>query len=153
MPKRIGELFYSPGQVAEWFNISRSTLFRWEREGLIEKPDRGARGERIYHRYHLENISDFIKRKMRADIDRQFEESSDSPIPSMETLEQLYKLEAFCSDDPEHGLKQLKGLASGNGLSQATCNTLLEEIRIRPKGDAARSEMLRILLADGEAGQ
>jgi hypothetical protein len=153
MSKKIGELLFSPSQVAEWFDVSRPTLFRWEKEGLLEKPDRGPRGERIYHRYHLVKISNLVKQRMRTDLGRTSEESTDNPIPSIETLERLYKMELFCSDNPEHGLEQLRGLAASNGLNQSTCNTLINEIQVRPRGDVTRTEILKILLLDSKAGE
>jgi len=56
-----GENVYSPAQVCRKFDISKSTLFRWEAEGHIPAPDRNLRGERHYTQSDFETIARFVQ--------------------------------------------------------------------------------------------
>ena len=48
--------FYKTNEVCEMFDISRATLFRWEREGLITGPPRDWRNWRLYTAENVEQI-------------------------------------------------------------------------------------------------
>jgi DNA-binding transcriptional MerR regulator len=47
---------YKTNEVCEMFDISRATLFRWEREGLIGGPPRDWRNWRLYTAENIEQI-------------------------------------------------------------------------------------------------
>ncbi len=47
---------YKTNEVCEMFDISRATLFRWEREGLISGPPRDWRNWRWYTTENVEQI-------------------------------------------------------------------------------------------------
>ncbi len=47
---------YKTNEVCEIFDISRATLFRWEREGLITGPPRDWRNWRLYTAENVEQI-------------------------------------------------------------------------------------------------
>ncbi len=47
---------YKTNEVCEMFDISRATLFRWEREGLITEPPRDWRNWRLYTAENVEQI-------------------------------------------------------------------------------------------------
>lgn len=47
---------YKTIEVCEMFDISRATLFRWEREGLISGPPRDWRNWRLYTAENVEQI-------------------------------------------------------------------------------------------------
>ncbi|HQR14494.1 MAG TPA: MerR family transcriptional regulator [Nitrospira sp.] len=47
---------YKTNEVCEMFDISRATLFRWEREGLITGPPRDWRNWRLYTAENVEQI-------------------------------------------------------------------------------------------------
>jgi DNA-binding transcriptional MerR regulator len=47
---------YKTNEVCEMFDISRATLFRWEREGLISGPPRDWRNWRLYTTENVEQI-------------------------------------------------------------------------------------------------
>lgn len=51
---------YRPADVCELFNISKSTLLRWEREGLVPNPERNQLGERQYTRQQVDYIAKFF---------------------------------------------------------------------------------------------
>ncbi len=52
---------YKTNQVCELFDVSRATLFRWEREGLISGPTRDWRNWRLYTMENLEQIKRLIQ--------------------------------------------------------------------------------------------
>lgn len=55
--------FYSSKEVCEDLQISKSTLFKWEREGLITKVRRDWRGWRLYDARNLEEIKQNIEKQ------------------------------------------------------------------------------------------
>ena len=59
--------FYSSKEVCENLQISKSTLFKWEREGLITKVRRDWRGWRLYDAHNLEEIKKNIEKQALAD--------------------------------------------------------------------------------------
>jgi len=57
-PRRFSTL-----EVCHLFDISKATLFRWEREGLISTPPRDWRNWRLYTTLNLEEIKRIIRRR------------------------------------------------------------------------------------------
>lgn len=54
---------YKTYEVCKLFNVSRATLFRWEREGLISGPPRDWRNWRIYTTQNIKEITAIIQTK------------------------------------------------------------------------------------------
>jgi DNA-binding transcriptional MerR regulator len=54
---------YKTREICELYDISRSTLFRWENEGLITGVERDWRGWRLYHSANLKEIERIMKQK------------------------------------------------------------------------------------------
>ncbi len=54
---------FSTLEVCHLFDISKATLFRWEREGLISTPPRDWRNWRLYTAMNLEEIKRIIRRR------------------------------------------------------------------------------------------
>jgi DNA-binding transcriptional MerR regulator len=52
---------YKTIEVCELFDVSRATLFRWEREGLISGPSRDWRNWRLYTPRHIKEIKQIIR--------------------------------------------------------------------------------------------
>lgn len=52
---------YKTIEVCELFDVSRATLFRWEREGLISGPSRDWRNWRLYTVQHIKEIKQIIR--------------------------------------------------------------------------------------------
>jgi DNA-binding transcriptional MerR regulator len=52
---------YKTIEVCELFDVSRATLFRWEREGLISGPSRDWRNWRLYTTQHIKEIKRIIR--------------------------------------------------------------------------------------------
>jgi CheY-like chemotaxis protein len=59
--------FYSSKEVCEQLQISKSTLFKWEREGLITKVRRDWRGWRLYDAHNMEEIKVNIEKQRLAE--------------------------------------------------------------------------------------
>jgi DNA-binding transcriptional MerR regulator len=51
---------YKTIEVCELFDVSRATLFRWEREGLISGPSRDWRNWRLYTAQQIKEIKQII---------------------------------------------------------------------------------------------
>lgn len=47
---------YKTNEICDLFDISRATLFRWERQGLISGPPRDWRNWRLYTADNVEQI-------------------------------------------------------------------------------------------------
>ncbi len=54
---------YKTREICKLYDISRSTLFRWESEGLITGVQRDWRGWRLYHAGNLKEIERIIRQK------------------------------------------------------------------------------------------
>lgn len=61
---------YSPAEICEMFGISKSTLFRWERDGLLPPVHRDLANQRQYTRAHLQAISELQKGKLGQQFER-----------------------------------------------------------------------------------
>jgi len=48
-------------EVCKLFDVSRATLFRWEREGLISGPARDWRNWRVYTAQNIKEIKQIIQ--------------------------------------------------------------------------------------------
>lgn len=66
MSNRDGK-FYSSKEVCEDLQISKSTLFKWEREGLITKVRRDWRGWRLYDERNMQEIRQNIEKQKAAE--------------------------------------------------------------------------------------
>lgn len=61
----VKERRYKIKDICNIFDISRATLLRWEREGLITRVSRDWRNWRLYSERNLNEIRRIIKRKRR----------------------------------------------------------------------------------------
>jgi DNA-binding transcriptional MerR regulator len=52
---------YKACQVCDLFDISKATLFRWEREGVITQPARDWRNWRLYTKNNVDEIEKVIR--------------------------------------------------------------------------------------------
>jgi DNA-binding transcriptional MerR regulator len=52
---------FKTNQVCDLFDISKATLFRWEREGVIAGPPRDWRNWRLYTKKNVEEIKKVIR--------------------------------------------------------------------------------------------
>lgn len=137
---------YSPADICKWFNIPRTTLFRWEEEGRIPLVKRGKKRRRIYEDKHLRAISSIILNNISADIKNSAEQ--DSPTFSIETQEKLYRARFFSGFDVEHNIQQLAGLARIHDLSADTINILAIYGLNLPVGDPIRRMIWELFLVN-----
>ena len=57
MPIEInGQMYYRTSEACEKTGISRATLFRWLKEGILERPHRDRRGWRMFTEDDLNKI-------------------------------------------------------------------------------------------------
>jgi len=54
---------FSTIEICHLFDISKATLYRWEREGLISMPSRDWRNWRLYTTANVEEIKRLIRRR------------------------------------------------------------------------------------------
>lgn len=57
----LNEVGFKANQVCNLFDISKATLFRWEREGVITQPARDWRNWRLYTRKNVDEIEKVIR--------------------------------------------------------------------------------------------
>lgn len=62
-PRRRSRRSFSTIEVCQFFDISKATLYRWEREGLISMPSRDWRNWRLYSEANIEEIKHLIRRR------------------------------------------------------------------------------------------
>ncbi len=55
---------FSTIEVSHLFDISKATLYRWEREGLISMPSRDWRNWRLYTATNISEIKTLIRRRV-----------------------------------------------------------------------------------------
>jgi DNA-binding transcriptional MerR regulator len=63
MKRKTKKRVYKTSEVCEIFDISKATLFRWEKEGLISSVGRDWRNWRLYSSRTIEEIKDIISRR------------------------------------------------------------------------------------------
>jgi DNA-binding transcriptional MerR regulator len=52
---------FKTNQVCDLFDISKATLFRWERKGVIAGPSRDWRNWRLYKKKNMDEIRKVIR--------------------------------------------------------------------------------------------
>jgi DNA-binding transcriptional MerR regulator len=71
---------YSTSEICAMFNISKSTLFRWEKEGLLPVVSRDISGKRQYSHEHISAISERQKRRLGKQFAHAIEAGSEGNI-------------------------------------------------------------------------
>ncbi len=138
---------FSPAEICEWFDIPRTTLFRWEDDGLIRRAERkGPRAERVYRREHVQDLLIVVRERMEHELDLAERHDPYGAFPPPAFLERLYLIEFFADEDPLHGLRQLRGLARQRDLRPETLRRVVEVALSCDRGDALRAEIWRFLL-------
>ncbi len=62
--KLVPQKRYKTYEVCTLFDVSKATLFRWEREGRITGPPRDWRNWRLYTLENIEEIKRIIQNRM-----------------------------------------------------------------------------------------
>jgi hypothetical protein len=80
---------YTPAEICRMFGVSRTTLFRWERNGEIPVVWRDSRSERFYTTAHLRQIG---QRTLRDRYDRAHWANDPSELVAAHTAMMVFKL-------------------------------------------------------------
>lgn len=110
------ELRFSPAEVCELFNVSKSTLFRWEKDGILEPPDRNAldvREPRVYTERDIKIIAERKEnelwdqfRRTRRQMEGRKSRSGEPDKKRLKQMMELQSLRKFLGGD-ETGLAEL----------------------------------------------
>jgi len=114
----LGKLAYSTVEICQMFDISKSTIFRWEKQRILPKVDRDETGQRIYTRKHFEAISQQLMQRLAQEFNRA---ASDEDTRNMAKLHEAMALQKFLSGD----MLGLSELAEQKSLSGETISRLL----------------------------
>ncbi len=130
---------YTTAEVCDMFGISKSTLFRWEREGLLPKIDRDIDGHRRYSREQIRAIS----KRQKVKLKRRYAQATESDDDEyLDEIQEMISLQKFFEGD-EAGLSELAELPS------VSSNTLHQLIKIAfeqyKPGEKTYCEIIRVL--------
>lgn len=122
----------TPVDVCEMFDISKSTLIRWEEDGTITPPDRDLRGQRQYSQRHLEEIGTLLLKKQYQKLAK----AGRGPgvVKRMDSLAEHTSLTKFVVFKDVTGLYEL---TEREDLSNDTIRQLLQEASQRDPSDQA----------------
>ena len=98
------ELTSSTIEVCEMFDISKTTLFRWEREGKLGHIRRDERDRRVFTRQNLEKV---CYQKIRKRYEKIEDRNQDLNRQEFLELEHLKSVDKFLTGDLT-GLEELK---------------------------------------------
>lgn len=143
---------FTPAELCGWFNIPRTTLFRWEQLDEIPKAERGPKGERIYRREHVRRVVDLMRKKVEDEVRSAIKHNPMGSYPTLDMQERLYRLEFFGEKNPNDGLQQLQGLAKSKALSPQTVEALASRALSRPPQDKLRAKIWTVLALNDKVG-
>jgi DNA-binding transcriptional MerR regulator len=123
---------YSTAEVCELLRISKSTLFRWEKEGLISPPGRDLQQQREYTLDHIREIGAWRLRKQLEQVTKA--EGDPSAEERMDSLAEYISLTKFVAFGDISGLYEL---AERSELSTRTMQQLLRAAAEREPTDEA----------------
>ena len=115
---------YTPADLCEMLNISKSTLFRWEREGVLPSPTRDQtdqRHGRIYTQEHIQAIG----QKQKEQFEKQYEQAGKDRSWDSRSLKDLLETNSLRKflEGNEIGLRELREY---DQLLPKTIRTLLQ---------------------------
>ena len=130
---------FATAEVCEMFGISKSTLFRWEREGLLPPVPRDISGQRQYNLDHISAISERQKKQ----LGRQFEHAIKTGDQStLLQISEAVAIRKFLEGD-------ITGLYELAELPEVSNETLLHIMQIGldqyEPGDRTFCEIIRVL--------
>jgi DNA-binding transcriptional MerR regulator len=115
---------YTPSELCDMLNISKSTLFRWEREGVLPPPTRDQldqRHGRIYTQEHIQAIG----QKQKEQLEKQYDHASKDRSWDRRSLRELLETNSLRKflEGNEIGLRELR---EHDQLLPKTIRTLLQ---------------------------
>ena len=115
----VADRVYSTVEICQMFQISKSTLFRWERENLLPPVGRDLTNQRQYTREHVRAIRARLMKQLGARLEQTDRLRDDA---ALQTIWEAITLHKFL-DGNLLGLDELAGYRS---LSPATITQLLQ---------------------------
>ena len=102
----LTKLYYTIGEVADMFNVSKSLIRFWESEFDLLRPHKNSKGDR---RFTKQNITQFntiyhLVKERGFTLDgakKELKANKDAIIKKQKTLESLRKLRGFLDDMKE----------------------------------------------------
>ncbi len=130
---------YSTAEICEMFSISKSTLFRWEREDLLPPIPRDITGQRQYTQAHISAISE----RQKAQLSKRFQRASEAgDETSLQMIAEAVSLRKFLEGDIT-GLYELSELET---ISHDTQKQLMQMgLEQFEPGDPVFCEIIRVL--------
>jgi DNA-binding transcriptional MerR regulator len=136
---------YSPAELCALLNLPKSTLLRWEREGVLSHIKRDISDTRDQRQYTVSDIR-LVAQKQMEQLERRYTLASKvEDLVTYEQLEELYqeyRLRRFLAGD----LMGLRELAEAHDLPPETIQLLLRAASdLYQPGDEEFGEILRVL--------
>ncbi len=135
-----GERNWTTAEVCERYGISKSTLFRWEREGIISPPERDRHNYRVYTSRHRSEISDLLLRRSHQRLARS--EGAPNAEERQRLLFEQGSLRKFLDRNEIIGLYELD---EHERLSNDTIRLLLRRIQELDPSDDLFREVIRVV--------
>lgn len=131
------EQTYTPAQICKMFDISKSTLFRWEREGHIPPARRDWQG---YRQYTSEHVQALLKRRVAKLMSGRNE--GPATQKKLEQYTELASLQKFINQKDKLGLNEL---AEHEFLSAETIHRLLQEAQRYDPADEVFGQIIELV--------
>jgi len=114
---------YLPVDVYTMFDISKSTLFRWEKEEGFPPLSRGENGERLYNNEHIR----WLGNKKVASVKRQYNIAArNEDLERMEELHRLITKYKILYLDDETGLQELQYISLSSEMIKELLHVAIE---------------------------
>jgi hypothetical protein len=130
---------YATAEVCEMFGISKSTLFRWEREGTLPPVPRDISGQRQYNLDHISAISERQKKRLGKQYAHAIKSGDEK---SLLHISEAVAIRKFLEGD-------ITGLYELAELPEVSNETLLQIMQIGldqfEPGDRTFCEIIRVL--------
>lgn len=114
------ERTYSSAEVCKILDISKSSLFRWEKDDWFPPVRRDSKNRRLYTQTHLQTISDRLLKK-------RYEDAAIAEDERFFKVSEENSLHKFIFHNDPVGLRELNGMTAIVTLSLNTVIKLLEE--------------------------
>jgi len=130
---------YSTVEICEMFKISKSTLFRWEKEGQLPAVPRDITGQRQYSQEHIRTISKRQKQQLGKQFAHAIKTGNESNLLQ---ISEAISMRKFLEGDIT-GIYELAELPE---ISQDTLRQLMQlGLNQFEPGDRIFCEIIRVL--------
>ena len=130
---------YSTAEICEMFGISKSTLFRWEREGRLPPIARDISGQRQYDQRHINAVSEKQKKQLGKRYAHAIRAGNET---SMRLISEAVAIRKFLEGD----ITGLYELAELPGVSTETLRKIMQiGLEQYEPGDRTFCEIIRVL--------